>query len=187
MAACLWQLPEPADPHLSFPSRSKIDRQSRCPAVNEHSVDLNPSATDHLPFFVTAPGQTDVLFNVMIVFLIIFVFAVGLLYLRLHALPEHMAQGISKGQLQIVGVLTLLALFTHNHIFWVAALLLALVKFPDLASPLGSVARSLEKLSGREPPPAVPTSAPEVAVAPPKLAPVAEEEQAAPALRERRI
>src|SRR4051812_30605094 len=177
--------------NLPPPSRASRRRQnrpkSRCPAVNEHSADLNPSATDHLPFFVTAPGQTDVLFNVMIVFLIIVVFAVGLLYLRLHALPEHMAHGISKGQLQIVGVLTLLALFPHNHIFWVAALLLALVKSPDLASPLGSVARSLEKLSGREPPPAVPTSAPEVAVAPPKLAPVAEEEQAAPALRERRI
>ena len=57
----------------------------------------------------------------MIVFLIAFVFGIGLFYLRLHALPEHLAHGASKVQMQIVGVLALLALFTHNHIFWIAA------------------------------------------------------------------
>ena len=118
----------------------------------EHSALLNPAATDHLPFFVTAPGQTDGLFNAMIVFLIVVVFSVGLLYLRLHALPEHLAHGTSKVQLQLVGVLALLALFTHNHIFWIAALLLALVQFPNFSAPLASMARSLEKLAGRAPP-----------------------------------
>jgi hypothetical protein len=119
--------------------------------VNEHAAQLNPAATDHLPFFITAPGQSDGLFNAMIVFLIAFVFSIGLLYLRLHALPEHLAHGTSKVQLQLVGVLALLALFTHNHIFWIAALLLALVQFPDFSSPLGSMARSLEKLAGSAP------------------------------------
>jgi hypothetical protein len=120
--------------------------------VNEHSAILNPAATDHLPFFITAPGQTDGLFYAMIVFLIVVVFAVGLIYLRLHALPEHLAHGTSKVQLQLVGVLTLLALFTHNHIFWIAALLLALVQFPNFSAPLASMARSLEKLADRAPP-----------------------------------
>jgi hypothetical protein len=120
--------------------------------VNEHSAILNPAATDHLPFFITAPGQTDGLFNAMIVFLIVLVFSIGLLYLRLHALPEHLAHGTSKVQLQLVGVLTLLALFTHNHIFWIAALLLALVQFPNFSAPLASMAQSLEKLAGRAPP-----------------------------------
>jgi len=105
-----------------------------------------------VPFFITAPGQTDGLFNAMVVFLIVVVFSVGLLYLRLHALPEHLAHGTSKVQLQLVGVLALLALFTHNHIFWIAALLLALVQFPDFSSPLASMARSLEKLAGLAPP-----------------------------------
>jgi hypothetical protein len=27
-----------------------------------------PVATGHLPFFITAPGDTDVLFNIMVVF-----------------------------------------------------------------------------------------------------------------------
>jgi multisubunit Na+/H+ antiporter MnhF subunit len=117
--------------------------------VNEHSAKLHPAATDHLPFFITAPGQGDGLFNVMIVFLIVVVFSVGLIYLRIHALPEHLAHGTSKVQLQIVGVLALLALFTHNHIFWIAALLLALVQFPNFSAPLASMAQSLEKMAGR--------------------------------------
>jgi hypothetical protein len=119
--------------------------------VNENSM-LHPAATDHLPFFITAPGQTDGLFNAMVVFLIVVVFSVGLIYLRLHALPEHLAHGTSKVQLQLVGVLALLALFTHNHIFWIAALLLALVQFPNFSAPLASMAQSLEKLAGRAPP-----------------------------------
>ena len=119
--------------------------------MNEHSAMLHPAATDHLPFFITAPGQSDGLFNAMIVFLIIVVFAVGLIYLRLHALPEHLAHGASKVQLQLVGVLALLALFTHNHIFWIAALLLALIKFPNFSAPLASMAQSLEKMAGRAP------------------------------------
>jgi hypothetical protein len=119
--------------------------------VNEHSATLHPAAIDHLPFFITAPGQTDGLFNVMIVFLIVVVFAVGLIYLRLHALPEHLAHGTSKVQLQIVGVLGLLALFTHNHIFWIAALLLALIQFPNFSAPLASMAESLDRMAGRAP------------------------------------
>jgi hypothetical protein len=120
--------------------------------VNEPSATLHPAATDHLPFFITAPGQTDGLFYAMIFFLIVVVFGVGLLYLRLHALPEHLAHGASKIQLQLVGALALLALFTHNHIFWIAALLLALVKFPNFSAPLTSMAQSLEKIAGGAPP-----------------------------------
>jgi hypothetical protein len=127
---------------------------------------LNSAATDHLPFFITAPGQTDGLFNAMIVFLIIVVFSVGIFYLRLHALPEHMAHGTSKVQVQIVGVLALLALFTHNHIFWIGALLIALVQFPDFSSPLASMAQSLEKLAGSAPPQGAAMSIPDAAMAP---------------------
>ena len=130
--------------------------------MNEHSAILHPAATDHLPFFITAPGQSDGLFNAMIVFLIVVVFAVGLIYLRLHALPEHLAHGASKVQLQLVGVLALLALFTHNHIFWIAALLVALVQFPNFSAPLASMAQSLERMAGRAPPAGTAAPIPEV-------------------------
>jgi hypothetical protein len=134
--------------------------------VNEPSPVLNTAATDHLPFFITAPGQSDGLFSAMIVFLIVVVFAVGLIYLRLHALPEHLAHGTSKVQLQLVGVLALLALFTHNHIFWIAALLLALVQFPNFSAPLASMAQSLEKIAGRPSPEGTMASLPATEVAP---------------------
>ena len=111
---------------------------------------LNPAAPGHLPSFVTAPGQSDWLMTVMTVFLLVTVVSVGLVYLKLHALPEHMAHRANKVQLQFVAVLALLALFTHNAVFWIAALLLALVELPNFSTPMNSIALSLEKLSGRD-------------------------------------
>ncbi|ACP25633.1 hypothetical protein NGR_c18690 [Sinorhizobium fredii NGR234] len=111
---------------------------------------LHPAAVDHLPVFITAPGDTDILFNVMAVFVVLLIFLVGVLYLRLHALPEHMAHGASKVQLQLVAVLSLVALFTHNHLFWIAALLLALIEFPDFSTPMDSMADSLRKIAERD-------------------------------------
>ncbi len=111
---------------------------------------MNPAAPNHLPSFVTAPGQSDWLMTVMAVFLVVTVVSVGLVYLKLHALPEHMAHRTNKVQLQFVAVLALLALFTHNAVFWIAALLLALVELPNFSTPMNSIALSLEKLSGRD-------------------------------------
>jgi len=45
-------------------------------------------------------------------------------------------------------VLGLLALFTHIHLLWIAALLLALVDLPDFGTPLRSIAGSVEKIAG---------------------------------------
>jgi hypothetical protein len=122
---------------------------------------LHPAAVDHLPFFITAPGETDVLLVAMAIFLLVIILLVGVLYFRLHALPEHMAHGASKGQLQLVAVLALIALFTHNHLFWIAALLLALIEFPDFSSPMNSIARSLRRIAGQgtTPPEPLPTEA----------------------------
>ncbi|HMQ91526.1 MAG TPA: hypothetical protein PKA33_00760 [Amaricoccus sp.] len=111
---------------------------------------MNPAAPPHLPPFITGPGQSDWLMTVMLVFLIAAVVSVGLVYLKLHALPEHMAHRTNKVQLQFVAVLALLALFTHNAVFWIAALLLALVELPNFSTPMNSIALSLEKLSGRD-------------------------------------
>jgi hypothetical protein len=109
---------------------------------------MNPAATDHLPVFVTQPGDTDVLLVGTAIFLLLFIIAIGLIYWRLHALPEHLAHRGEKIQYQFVAVLGLLALFTHNHAFWVAGLLLAFVRFPDFTTPLATMARSLSKMAG---------------------------------------
>jgi hypothetical protein len=50
---------------------------------------------------------------------------------------------------RIVSTLALFALLTLNPIYWVAALVLALVDLPDFSTPMKSIARSLEKLPMR--------------------------------------
>jgi hypothetical protein len=109
---------------------------------------LHPSAPHDLPGFITAPGDTDVLMVVVGVVLIGAVLAVGNLYLHLHTLPERMAHRSQKLQFEIVAVLGLLALFTHNHLFWVIGLLLAMVDLPDFGTPLRRIAGSVEKIAG---------------------------------------
>jgi hypothetical protein len=110
---------------------------------------MNPAAPHHLPPFITAPGQTDVFLVGSAIFLIAAVITLGSLYFRLHALPEHLAHGkASKLQFEVVAVLALLALFTHNSWFWVAALLLAIIPVPDLYGPLARMADSLTTMAG---------------------------------------
>ena len=108
---------------------------------------LHPAAPHHLPSFITAPGQTDVLMVIMIVVLFAAVLLFGTLFLRLHTLPERMAHKSQKLQFEIVAVLGLIALFTHMHIFWIIGLILALIEFPDFGTPLRRIAQSVEKIA----------------------------------------
>ena len=115
------------------------------------TAQINPAASHHLPPFITAPGETDVLMVVMAVVLVVVVLGVGVLFLRIHTLPERIAHKSHKLQFEIVAVLGLLALFTHVHLFWVAGLLLALIDFPDFGGLLARIARPLEKMAGIKP------------------------------------
>jgi hypothetical protein len=117
------------------------------------SASLHPAAPHHLPGFITAPGDTDVLMIVVGIVLIGAVLGVGNLYLHLHTMPERMAHKSQKLQFEIVAVLGLLALFTHNHLFWVIGLFLAMVDLPDFGTPLRRIAGSVEKLAGVPPEP----------------------------------
>ena len=112
------------------------------------TVSINRASSGHLPWFVTAPGQTDMLMVVMGVILFSFVLMVGTIYFRLHALPERFAH--QKAQFEIVCLLALIAMFTHMHIFWIAGLLLALIDFPDFSTPLKKIAGATEKMAGIE-------------------------------------
>jgi hypothetical protein len=111
----------------------------------------HPVASQHLPPFITGPGETDVLMVVMGVVLLVAVLAFGILFFRLQSLPERMAHKSQKVQFEIVAVLCLIALFTHMHIFWIAALLLAFIDLPDFGTSLGRIATSTEKLAGLNP------------------------------------
>lgn len=110
---------------------------------------MNPAAPHHLPVFITAPGESDLFLNGAAIFLVVAVITLGSVYFRLHALPERMAHGkASSVQFEVVAVLALLALFTHNNLFWVAALILALVPIPDFHGPLARMADALAKMAG---------------------------------------
>jgi hypothetical protein len=112
---------------------------------------LHPVAPHHLPSFITAPGETDILMVVVGIILLGAILGVGNLYLRLHSLPERMAHKSQKLQFEIVAVLGLLALFTHIHLFWVIGLLLAMIDLPDFGTPLRRIASSVEKIAGVPP------------------------------------
>lgn len=123
------------------------------------SESVHPSAPHHLPSFITAPGDTDILMVIVGIILLASILFVGNIYLQIHSLPERMAHKSQKLQFEIVAVLCLLALFTHNHLFWVIALLLALVDLPDFSTPLRSIAGSVQKMAGipQDPDPSEPT------------------------------
>src|SRR4029079_5660235 len=110
---------------------------------------INPAAPHFLPSFITAPGETDYLLYGVASFCVVVFLFIGSMYFWLHSIPERISHGSSKVQFQLVAVLSLLALFTHNNAFWVAALLLALVAIPDFRTPLAEMAESLAKMAGR--------------------------------------
>jgi hypothetical protein len=113
------------------------------------STAINPAAPHFLPSFITAPGETDPLLVGAAIFLVVLLLVLGSTYFWLHSIPERIAHGAGKIQFQLVAVMSLLALFTHNNAFWVGALLLALIPIPDFWTPLAQMAESLAKMAGR--------------------------------------
>lgn len=114
------------------------------------SATLHPMAPHHIPAFLPDVTGNDPMMTVVFVFLVALILGIGTLYFRLHSLPEQMAHGTSGAQLQMVSILALLALFTHNNIFWILALLLAAVKLPDYLTPLESIAQSLKQANEKD-------------------------------------
>lgn len=113
---------------------------------------IHPMAPHHLPPFFSSPDGSDSLFTIMIFLVVGVILLLGVLYFTLHSLPERMAHKGNATQLQLISILCILALFTHNNIFWVFALVLAAFRPPDFATPLNSIADSLQRIVGRDRP-----------------------------------
>lgn len=79
--------------------------------------------------------------------MLVVILVLGNLYFQLHALPERMAHKTNLVQMEVVAVLVLISLFTHNHFFWIAGLLLALIRIPDFSTPLVTIAGSLAQIA----------------------------------------
>lgn len=104
--------------------------------------------TEHIPGYL-AGATSDPLMTAVTALLVVTVLVGGVLYFKLHAVPEKIAHGKNHTQMQLIAILTLLALFTHNNIFWVAALIMAVVEVPNFITPLQSIAKSLEVIAAR--------------------------------------
>lgn len=113
-----------------------------------NTADIHPMATGHIPTYIVAADGSDYLFSVMVVFTLVLILLLGIGYFTLHAIPEKMAHEANHSQFQIVGILALLALFTHNNLFWVMAVLVAGFRFPDYLTPVESIAQSLSRMAG---------------------------------------
>jgi hypothetical protein len=130
---------------------SAIAGEARAALADAQSP-MHPAATGQLPPFITSPGTTDTLMVVMAFVLVAAVLSAGVFFFWLHSLPERWVHTSTKVHFDIVAVLALLSLFTHIHLFWVAALLIALVKIPDISMPdfsslFGRIAAPLEKIA----------------------------------------
>lgn len=112
---------------------------------------LHPMATGHIPDYVVAADGSDYLFTFMVFFTVGLILLIGIGYFTLHSLPERMAHESNHSQFQVVGILALIALFTHNNLFWVLAVVVAGFRFPDYLSPMESIAQSLARLAGFKP------------------------------------
>ncbi len=113
------------------------------------SAEVHPAATHHLPSFITPPGQTDVLMVAMAAFLLVAIVALGLVFLRLYALPQQIAHRGQRLQASIVAILCLIALFTQIYGFWIAALVLAFIEIPDFGGWMPRIAAAVERIAER--------------------------------------
>jgi len=109
--------------------------------------EIHPLAPHHLPGFLPGPDGSDPLFTVVVIIMLIISLVAGTLYFKLHSLPEYYGGKQNSTQLQLISILAVLALFTHNNAFWIIALLIAAIKIPDFLTPLKTIASSLAKLT----------------------------------------
>ena len=114
------------------------------------SVSPNPIATTHMPFFITPPSETDVLFNITLWFVVACIVLTGVVFLTIHSLPERMAHKSKKVLLDLIALLCLLALLTHEHLFWFIAIVLAFIDIPDFLTPVNRIASSVATIARQE-------------------------------------
>ena len=97
---------------------------------------IHPVASHHLPSFITAPDEIDVLVVVMGIILLLFV--LRSVSCTFGCMPYPNALHIRRCSLRSPGVLALLAMFT-----------LALIDFPDFSGLFRRIAGSTEKIASK--------------------------------------
>lgn len=112
--------------------------------------ETHPMAPEHLPSYLPGADGSDPLFTGVAIVTVLAVLGIGALYFSVHSLPERIAHDVNSTQFQIIGILALLALFTHNNLFWVVAIMLAAFRMPDFLTPIQSIAASLREITNKD-------------------------------------
>jgi hypothetical protein len=73
------------------------------------SDSLHPAPPNNIPSFITAPGETDVLMVVMGAVLVLAILMFGILFFRLHSLPERGLEGVTPGSSCVANA------YSNNH------------------------------------------------------------------------
>jgi len=56
---------------------------------------------EHLPFYIIAPGNTDGLFIVVAIFIVLIVIAFGAFWFTVQSIPDRMVAGAGMAQMQV--------------------------------------------------------------------------------------
>ena len=59
-------------------------------------AEVSTTGLEYLPFFVTAPGESDILYYAVAVFLVLLALGFGGLYFTIQAIPDRLADGLHR-------------------------------------------------------------------------------------------
>lgn len=107
----------------------------------------HPAGPTHLPWFIPEPGQTDMLLVFTGPFLLLFIVAMGAVMFGILYLPEQMVSKEDKAKYEVVATLCVLAMFSPGHLFWIAALLLAMTDIPDFTPVFERIADAVRRIA----------------------------------------
>ena len=109
---------------------------------------MHPAAPDHLPGFIVAPGEVDVLFISVTIFLTISIVIIGSFYSKRFSINNVINNRSYVIKAEVLAMLVLAMIITQNKYFGIAALLLAFIRIPDFIAIVKSkIARRWRALS----------------------------------------
>jgi len=94
---------------------------------------MHPAAPDHLPRFIVAPGEMDVLFISVTILLTIAIVIIGTVYCKrcINDLTKRRSYILKA---EVFAMLLIVMIITQNRYFGIAALLLAFIRIPDFVT-----------------------------------------------------
>ena len=100
----------------------------------EMKPSMHPAAPDHLPGFIVAPGEVDVLFFAVTILLAITIVIIGTVFRKRFGTNNFINRRSYVIQAEVLVTLVLIMILTQNKYFGFAALLLVFIPIPDFVN-----------------------------------------------------